>query len=110
MSESKDANMARSGDDMLAKHSKVAIIGGSIAGCAAYIALASVGVERITVYERSEPETLKDRGYGVGLLPSTLEDLRTGGFIGSDYRYKETVSRHWFLKDESYSNSKGQLL
>lgn len=43
----------------------VAIIGGSIAGCAAAIALRRVGCE-VTVYERSRG-TLEDRGAGIGM-------------------------------------------
>jgi len=51
--------------------SRVAVVGGSIAGCAAAIALGRAGCD-VTVYERTHG-VLRDRGFGIG-MPMALHD------------------------------------
>ena len=53
------------------KVTRIAIVGGSIAGCAAAVELARSGFE-VTVFERSGEE-LKDRGVGIGVPRSVIE-------------------------------------
>lgn len=69
-----------------AKHSadglKVGIVGGSIAGCAAAIALMRAG-HRVTVFERSS-ETLVGRGAGIGTQLSVLRSLVERDMIDAD--------------------------
>ncbi|MEW2455904.1 FAD-dependent oxidoreductase [Streptomyces albus] len=56
---------------MRIRGSHVAVVGGSIAGCAAAVALARAGRE-VTVFERSRGG-LRDRGAGI-TLPASLRD------------------------------------
>jgi 2-polyprenyl-6-methoxyphenol hydroxylase-like FAD-dependent oxidoreductase len=56
---------------MLVRESRVAIIGGSIAGCATAIALERLGCD-VQVFERSSG-VLRDRGSGIA-IPIPLRD------------------------------------
>lgn len=47
----------------------VAVVGGSIAGCAAALAASRGGAERITVFERADAE-LRDRGGQAAPIPT----------------------------------------
>src|SRR5262245_47502899 len=57
----------------------VAVIGGSIAGCAAAIALRRAGCE-VTVFERSRGN-LEDRGAGIGMPLALLHTLVERDFV-----------------------------
>jgi len=58
------------------RDSHVAIVGGSIAGCASALALASANdksnshhkIASITILERSSAAQLEDRGQGIGMM------------------------------------------
>jgi 2-polyprenyl-6-methoxyphenol hydroxylase-like FAD-dependent oxidoreductase len=77
--------------------SRVAIVGGSIAGCAAAIALTRAGCD-VTVYERSR-SALRNRGFGIGIPEDLHGDLVSAGYLDADNpscRYHERV---WFIRD-----------
>ena len=79
-------------------NSRVAIVGGSIAGCAAYIALMRANVDiNVTIFERST--NLRDRGLGIGLPQPILDELLKDGYIGNDYRFVRSTNRQWFVRD-----------
>lgn len=59
--------------------SRVAVIGGSIAGCAVAIALTRADCD-VTVFERTRG-TLRDRGFGIGIPPDTIGRLVAAGYI-----------------------------
>ena len=61
---------------------KVAIVGGSLAGCAAAIALGRAGCD-VTVYERSRA-ALEDRGAGIGMPVALLQTLVERDFVDAD--------------------------
>lgn len=58
---------------------RVGIVGGSIAGCAAAVALSRVGCA-VTVFERSLG-VLADRGAGIGIAPEVQATLTAKGLI-----------------------------
>jgi 2-polyprenyl-6-methoxyphenol hydroxylase-like FAD-dependent oxidoreductase len=77
----------------------VGIVGGSIAGCAAAIALRRLGCD-VTVFERSSG-ALRDRGSGIA-IPNPLRDEMIGaGYLPGDYRYFQAAGRDWLLDDGS---------
>lgn len=78
--------------------SRVGIVGGSIAGCAAAIALERAGCE-VTVFERSRNE-LADRGVGIGIPAEAQEDLLAGGYLDADILATKTAERLWMVRDE----------
>ena len=57
---------------------KVAIAGGSIAGCATAIALSRAGCD-VTVFERSS--SLQDRGSGIAIPVPLRDQLIEAGYI-----------------------------
>jgi 2-polyprenyl-6-methoxyphenol hydroxylase-like FAD-dependent oxidoreductase len=75
--------------------SRVAVIGGSIAGCALAIALGGLGCD-VTVYERSQGE-LAGRGLGIG-VPSLVFPTLTE-FLGPELRSHRLAARNWYLPD-----------
>lgn len=82
---------------------RVAIVGGSIAGCALAIALGGLDCD-VTVYERSQGE-LAGRGLGIGvpsLVFPTLDE-----FLGADLRSHRLAERRWFLPDGTQTGRLG---
>lgn len=77
--------------------SRVAIVGGSIAGCAAAIALRRAGCD-VTVYERTRG-MLRDRGFGIG-IPAPLHDhLLSAGYLAADTPVCRYTERQWLIGD-----------
>jgi 2-polyprenyl-6-methoxyphenol hydroxylase-like FAD-dependent oxidoreductase len=72
----------------------VAVIGGSIAGCAAAIALSRAGCD-VTVFERSAAD-LADRGFGIGLPASLHADLVEQGYLDAATPYVRYAERRWY--------------
>ena len=85
--------------------SRVGVVGGSIAGCAAAIALTRAGCE-VEVFERSTGE-LRDRGSGIALPRRFLDELVARRFLAGDYVACVAARRWWVLADGSTS---GRLL
>jgi 2-polyprenyl-6-methoxyphenol hydroxylase-like FAD-dependent oxidoreductase len=56
----------------------VAVVGGSIAGCATAQAVARAGAGRVTVFERAGGE-LRDRGVGIALHDDRFAELEAAG-------------------------------
>jgi 2-polyprenyl-6-methoxyphenol hydroxylase-like FAD-dependent oxidoreductase len=79
--------------------SRVAIVGGSIAGCAAAIALHRAGCE-VTIYERSHHD-LRDRGYGIGIPLPPRERLVAAGYLDPDTPALTCDERLWLVQDAS---------
>ena len=86
--------------------SRVAVIGGSIAGCAAAIALKRAGVQQVDVFERSSANDLADRGLGIGLPSPIFQQLVEQDILDADMRYVETEKRYWYLKNDSVTGKK----
>jgi 2-polyprenyl-6-methoxyphenol hydroxylase-like FAD-dependent oxidoreductase len=74
----------------------IAVIGGSISGCAAAIAARRAG-HRATVYERSGAE-LAERGFGI-CIPDTLHaEAVADGYIGQDMPFDPVSQRIWLAR------------
>jgi 2-polyprenyl-6-methoxyphenol hydroxylase-like FAD-dependent oxidoreductase len=79
--------------------SKVAVVGGSIAGCAAAIALNRAGCD-VQLFERSRSE-LEDRGSGIAIPIALRDELVAAGYMPSDYPGLQGGDRLWLLHDGS---------
>lgn len=73
--------------------SRVAIVGGSIAGCAAAIALSRVGCE-VVVFERSRGDLL-GRGMGIGIPPTAFQELVAEGYLDQELPGFRSDERVW---------------
>ena len=90
---------------MLVRGSRVGIIGGSIAGCAAAIALERLGCD-VQVFERSSG-ALRDRGSGIAIPLALRDELIDSGYLPADYAHCLATRRWWILADGTAS---GRLL
>jgi 2-polyprenyl-6-methoxyphenol hydroxylase-like FAD-dependent oxidoreductase len=86
---------------MQVRGSRVGIIGGSIAGCAAAIALERLGCD-VHVFERSSG-VLRDRGSGIAISPTLRDELIETGYLPADYANCLATVRWWVLADGSAS-------
>lgn len=73
------------------------MVGGSIAGCAAAIALARLGCE-VTVYERSRG-TLQDRGAGIVIPLPLRSELQSATYLPDDYPVFRLLGRRFVVAD-----------
>jgi 2-polyprenyl-6-methoxyphenol hydroxylase-like FAD-dependent oxidoreductase len=86
--------------------SRVAVVGGSIAGCAAAIALTRAGCD-VTVYERTNG-VLRDRGFGIGIPVALHDALVSGGYLDADIPVCRYTERVWRVRDGT--SEQGRLL
>jgi 2-polyprenyl-6-methoxyphenol hydroxylase-like FAD-dependent oxidoreductase len=88
----------------------VAIVGGSLAGCAAAIALRRVGCA-VTVYERSRG-TLEDRGAGIGMPLALLHTLIERDLVDADIAHFQATKAPFVLRadPEPGEPGRGRLL
>ncbi len=77
--------------------SRVAVVGGSIAGCAAAIALARSGCA-VTVFERSRG-VLADRGFGIGMAGRDWREFVDAGYFDAAMPVRSCSSRRWIVRD-----------
>jgi len=80
--------------------SRVGVIGGSIAGCAAAIALGRLGCE-VEVFERSSG-ALRDRGAGIAIPVPLRDELTETGYLPASYPTESPTARLWVLADGSH--------
>jgi 2-polyprenyl-6-methoxyphenol hydroxylase-like FAD-dependent oxidoreductase len=76
--------------------SRVGVIGGSIAGCAAAIALQRAGCD-VTVFERSSAG-LRDRGAGIAIPVALRESLIARDYLDKNYPFWPAKRRDWIIK------------
>jgi 2-polyprenyl-6-methoxyphenol hydroxylase-like FAD-dependent oxidoreductase len=86
--------------------SRVAVVGGSIAGCAAAIALSRAGCD-VTVYERTNG-VLHDRGFGIGIPAALHDELVSAGYLDADTPVCPYTERVWRIRDGN--SEPGRLL
>lgn len=86
---------------------RIAVIGGSVAGCAAALAAHRAGVDEITVFERNTGG-LQDRGVGIGIHNDLCRQLEPAGYLDPEVPYRQLRTRRWITcDDESYG---GQVI
>lgn len=78
--------------------SRVGIVGGSIGGCAAAIALRHAGCQ-VTVFERSS--SLADRGHGVMIPEEVWTDLVGKAYFDAETPTRRCLRRSWMIPDPS---------
>jgi len=76
----------------------VAVIGGSVAGCAAALALRQAGID-VTVFERTS-DGLQDRGVGIGMQSDLYRELESAGYLDASVPYLPMATRKWITRDE----------
>jgi 2-polyprenyl-6-methoxyphenol hydroxylase-like FAD-dependent oxidoreductase len=82
---------------MSVQGSRVGIVGGSIAGCAAALALTHAGCD-VTVFERSHGQ-LRDRGVGI-VMPAPLRaQLASAGYLDPAMAICSASERVWMVRD-----------
>src|SRR5499427_892969 len=88
----------------------VAIVGGSLAGCAAAIALRRAGCA-VTVYERSRGK-LEDRGAGIGMPLALLHTLIERDFVDASMAHFQATKAAFVLRADAEDGRhvRGQLL
>jgi 2-polyprenyl-6-methoxyphenol hydroxylase-like FAD-dependent oxidoreductase len=79
--------------------SRVGIVGGSIAGCAAAIALDRLGCD-VHVFERSSG-ALRERGSGIAIPIPLRDQLIELGYLPADYPTFAPAHRSWVVADGS---------
>src|SRR5215510_8896504 len=84
----------------------VAIVGGSIARCAAAIALRRAGCE-VTVYERSRSK-LEDRGAGIGMPLALLHTLIERDFVDAGMAHLQATKAPFVLRADAEEGHHGR--
>ncbi|MET8682725.1 FAD-dependent monooxygenase [Streptomyces sp. NPDC004732] len=86
---------------------KVAVVGGSIAGCAAALAAHRGGADEITVYERATGD-LADRGVGLAVHDSRYAELESAGYLDAGMPWVQLVRRRWYVRDDAAASPVGR--
>ncbi|NED14490.1 FAD-dependent monooxygenase [Streptomyces sp. SID9124] len=84
----------------------VAVVGGSIAGCATALAVSRGGADRVTVFERADAE-LRDRGVGIALQSDRYEELREAGYVAPEMPWAPLTRRVWSVRDGEAPHGRG---
>ncbi|MYZ38286.1 MULTISPECIES: FAD-dependent monooxygenase [unclassified Streptomyces] len=76
----------------------IAVVGGSIAGCATALAASRGGAGKITVFERADAQ-LRDRGVGIALHSDRYDELRHAGYVAPEMPWAPLTRRVWSMRD-----------
>ncbi|WP_433858983.1 FAD-dependent monooxygenase [Streptomyces kronopolitis] len=76
----------------------VAVVGGSIAGCAAALAAHRAGAGRITLHERTAGP-LADRGVGLVVHDARYAELAAAGYLDTAMPWAQLTTRRWYVRD-----------
>ncbi|MFH8791721.1 FAD-dependent monooxygenase [Streptomyces sp. NPDC017941] len=85
---------------------RVAVVGGSVAGCAMALAAHRGGADEITVYERASGR-LAERGVGLAVHNSRYVELESAGYMDADMPWVQLERRRWYVRDERASSPLG---
>ncbi|CAM5661466.1 2-polyprenyl-6-methoxyphenol hydroxylase [Streptomyces spiroverticillatus] len=90
-------------------HARLAVIGSSIAGCAAALAVQRAGAASVTVFERTGGR-LAARGVGLAVHGERYKELEAAGFLDAAMPYVPLTHRTWYVKDNSAPSPLGRAL
>ncbi|MEV6547075.1 FAD-dependent monooxygenase [Streptomyces sp. NPDC051597] len=79
---------------------RVAVVGGSIAGCAAAVAAHRGGAAEVTVFERASGR-LADRGVGLAVHNDRYTELEAAGYLDATMPWLQLTRRCWYVRDGS---------
>ncbi|WP_042367307.1 FAD-dependent monooxygenase [Streptacidiphilus neutrinimicus] len=77
---------------------RVAVVGGSIAGCAAARALRRAGAGEVVVLERASGR-LQDRGVGLAIQNERYAELEAAGYLDARMPWVPLARRPWVVRD-----------
>lgn len=90
--------MNRDRDRIRIAGADVAVVGGSIAGCATALAAHRAGAGRVTVYERTAGR-LADRGVGLAVHNARYAELAAAGYLDTAMPWVQLATRRWYVRD-----------
>ncbi|MGW7576196.1 FAD-dependent monooxygenase [Streptomyces sp. NPDC054765] len=76
----------------------VAVVGGSIAGCATALAAHRAGAGRVTIHERTTGR-LADRGVGLAMHNARYAELAAAGYLDAAMPWVRLANRRWYVRD-----------
>ncbi|MET7797003.1 FAD-dependent monooxygenase [Streptomyces decoyicus] len=79
---------------------EVAVVGGSIAGCATALAAHRAGAGRVTLYERTTGR-LADRGVGLAVHNARYAELAAAGYMDAAMPWVQLTTRRWYVREGS---------
>ncbi|MFD9792241.1 FAD-dependent monooxygenase [Streptomyces sp. NPDC059070] len=79
---------------------RIAVVGGSVAGCAAALAAHRGGAAEITVFERA-PGALADRGVGLAMHNDRYAELEAAGYVDAKMPWLQLGRRCYYVRDGS---------
>ncbi|MFM9371481.1 FAD-dependent monooxygenase [Streptomyces sp. Da 82-17] len=88
---------------------RVAVVGGSIAGCAAALAARRAGADEVTLYERA-PGRLGERGMGVAVHDARYAELAAAGYLDAAMPWVQLDHRNWYVRDASCPDPLGRRI
>ncbi|MFI9201494.1 FAD-dependent monooxygenase [Streptomyces sp. NPDC053048] len=77
---------------------RIAVVGGSIAGCATALAATRAGADEVVVYERAAGG-LRDRGLGLAVHDERYAELEAAGYVDAAMPWVRLTRRSWLTRD-----------
>ncbi|MET8329042.1 FAD-dependent monooxygenase [Streptomyces sp. NPDC005181] len=77
---------------------RVAVVGGSVAGCAAALALHRGGTDEVVVLERA-PGRPAERGVGLAVHDDRYDELESAGYLDARMPWIQLERRRWYVRD-----------
>ncbi|MFF2501889.1 FAD-dependent monooxygenase [Streptomyces sp. NPDC058067] len=84
---------------------RVAVVGGSVAGCAAARAARRGGAREIVVYERAG-DRLAERGLGLAVHDARYAELESAGYLDASMPWVGLVRRRWYVRAGSAGSAR----
>lgn len=84
---------------------RIAVVGGSIAGCAAALAVHRAGAGEVVVFERTV-EQLEDRGVGLGISSGLYKELELAEYLSPALPSFSLRERKWIVAEGDLSGGR----